>query len=999
MDNPNKDNRLDELIKQAYRSLVKGDRIHAWEITSAAAYCYPEDERPLLIMAAMSEPRQSVDYLQHALRINPTSEMARKGMEWALSRLSQEALPSPSSPAIANPIKAPVLHETIQPEPQIVSKDKHPGAFGRVAKYTVLRGLGLIVSVCVSIFLIVYIANLGGYMDKIQKALINEEINAMLMGGWLKEIPLDQRQPIIDQTRAEMEASYGLEKPYLERTFNWFLRGISFNWGQSRVNYVIATEFYQGAFVRQVDSNDITKIIRAYLPRTLLLFGVSNLGLFIVSIFIALPMALKPRKWTNRLIMWLAPTSSIPSWLVGIILLSLMYYVIGDFSFRLGYNSWSKTFDVSAVPGILRSMLLPFMAIVFSKIFQSIYTLRNYFMLYSKEDYVDLAVAKGLPARQLQSRYVLRPTLPTIVTNFVLILISIWQECIAVEYFFNIGGIGGYFMQALYNNDTMSIVALVATFAYFLAASVFILDIVYAVIDPRVKINETQEIEKKSRGLIISLGLRRIFKKNKTALRNGNLSIHEQVSSETTKQPFSSRMKLALARRRDAVRAFIETWKRELKLYPSVAVGLWMILILAAISITTVIVMPYNKAISLWRGDDKVWIRNPREVPPAWTNFFRSEKKPETIDLYSQNLPASQKVESIDETGYRHVVITFPFDYSFTMLPQDVIVMFTTYLPEKQPFVQLTWITPDGREIPMSHFGVSKDTVYYLSQDTKIATTNRQKSPIIELFMPADGNEAAVQKGKYQIRLDFTLFDEQSDVDAELIVYGQVYGLAGTDGFKRDLTVNLLWGLAVALSFGILAAVGTTLTSVALAAIGAWFGGWVDSLIQRITEINMVMPMLPIAIMIFYLYSKSFWVILGVTVGLSIFGNQIKNYRAMFLQVMELPYIEAAVAYGAPSWRIIFRYMIPRIRNVIIPQLMILVPSYVFFEATLTFLGVSDPSLPTLGKLLFYIFTNGGIQMPTYMILETVFVFLLISVGFVFIGYGLEQSYNDKVGM
>jgi peptide/nickel transport system permease protein len=91
--------------------------------------------------------------------------------------------------------------------------------------------------------------------------------------------------------------------------------------------------------------------------------------------------------------------------------------------------------------------------------------------------------------------------------------------------------------------------------------------------------------------------------------------------------------------------------------------------------------------------------------------------------------------------------------------------------------------------------------------------------------------------------------------------------------------------------------------------------------------------------------------------------------------------------------------MIPRIRNVIIPQLMILVPSYVFFETTLTFLGVSDPSLPTLGKLLFYIFTNGGVQMPAYMILETVFVFLLISIGFVFIGYGLEQSYNDKVGV
>jgi peptide/nickel transport system permease protein len=999
MDDPKEGKQLDELIKQAYGALAKGDRTQAWDIASTAAFRYPEDERPLLILAAMSEPRQSVDYLLKAQRINPASEMARKGMQWALSRLNQESLPTSPAQPILTPPEVSISHEAPPAQTQTNRKERRPSAFGRVAKYTALRGLALFASVCVSIFLIVYIANLGGYMDTIQKGLISENISGMLMGGWLKEIPLDQRQPIIDQTRAAMEASYGLDKPYIERTFNWFLRGISFNWGQSRVHYSIATEYYEGAFVREINTDDIGTIIKAYLPRTLVLFGVSNLGLFIVSIFIALPMALKPRKWTNRLIMWLAPTSSIPSWLVGIILLSLMYYVIGDFSYQLGYNSWSMTFDLYSVPKIFRSMLLPFLAIVFSKIFQSIYTLRNYFMLYSKEDYVELAVAKGLPARQLQSRYVLRPTLPTIVTNFVLILISIWQECIAVEYFFNIGGIGGYFMQALHNNDTMSIVALVATFAYFLAAAVFILDIVYAVIDPRVKIGETQQIEKKSHGLIIPPALRRLFGKKETGYRYGNTPATERISLGRKIQLLPIRVKAALTRRWDEFRGFINTWNRELKQYPSVALGLWMILILAVISIMTVTVMPYNKAISLWRGDDKVWIRNPKEAPPAWTNFFCADKKPETIDLYSQNLSASQRVESIDTDGNRHVVITFPFDYPYTSLPQDIVIMFTTYLPQKQPFVQLTWITPDGREVPMSHFGVSKDSVYYLSQDTKIALTNKNKSQLVELFMPADGNEKAVQKGKYQIRMDFTLFDEQTNVDAELIVYGQVYGLAGTDGSKRDLTVNLLWGLAVALSFGILAAVGTTLTSVMLAAIGAWFGGWVDGLIQRITEINMVMPMLPVAIMIFYLYSKSFWVILGVTVGLSIFGNQVKNYRSMFLQVMQLPYIEAAVAYGAPSWRIIFQYMIPRIRNVIIPQLMILVPSYVFFEATLTFLGVSDPSLPTLGKLLFYIFTNGGIQMPAYMILETVFVFLLISVGFVFIGYGLEQSYNDKVGM
>lgn len=167
-------------------------------------------------------------------------------------------------------------------------------------------------------------------------------------------------------------------------------------------------------------------------------------------------------------------------------------------------------------------------------------------------------------------------------------------------------------------------------------------------------------------------------------------------------------------------------------------------------------------------------------------------------------------------------------------------------------------------------------------------------------------------------------------------------------------------------------------------------------MIQRISEINMVLPMLPTCIMIFFLYSKSFWVVLGVTVGLSIFGNSIKHYRAMFLQAVDLPYIEAAAAYGTPGWRIIFDYMIPRIRNVFIPQLVILVPSYIFFETTLTFLGVSDPFLPTLGKLLYMIMKTGIFNLPAYIWIEAAAMLVLISIGFALFGFGLERSYGDK---
>lgn len=112
--------------------------------------------------------------------------------------------------------------------------------------------------------------------------------------------------------------------------------------------------------------------------------------------------------------------------------------------------------------------------------------------------------------------------------------------------------------------------------------------------------------------------------------------------------------------------------------------------------------------------------------------------------------------------------------------------------------------------------------------------------------------------------------------------------------------------------------------------------------------------------MVYTLYSKRFWVILGVTVLLSIFGAGFKNYRAIFLQFKEAPYTEAARTYGASDWRIIFRYLVPRIGALLIPQLVISIPSYVFLEARLAFLEVSDPVLPTWGKLIVDALTYGA---------------------------------------
>lgn len=140
-------------------------------------------------------------------------------------------------------------------------------------------------------------------------------------------------------------------------------------------------------------------------------------------------------------------------------------------------------------------------------------------------------------------------------------------------------------------------------------------------------------------------------------------------------------------------------------------------------------------------------------------------------------------------------------------------------------------------------------------------------------------------KGTYQISVEGIGFEPDSDMNVEMVMYGKVHGIAGTDHLRRDISVALLWGIPIALAFGLIASLGTTVLTMIISAVGVWYGGWVDELIQRITEVNLVLPFLSILVMVGTFYSKSIWVILGVTVLLSIFGGAIKTYRANFMQI------------------------------------------------------------------------------------------------------------------
>ncbi|RLF14278.1 MAG: ABC transporter permease [Thermoprotei archaeon] len=455
----------------------------------------------------------------------------------------------------------------------------------------------------------------------------------------------------------------------------------------------------------------------------------------------------------------------------------------------------------------------------------------------------------------------------------------------------------------------------------------------------------------------------------------------------------------------------------EILTYKSALVGLIIIFSLVALSIYTIATIPYEKATKLWNAGETIWLENPRNAMPKWVNLFLSKKLPETIIINSEKdqrgvtkivIPVTERISRIR--------IELSFKYEYDDFPSEINLFFNVRYNKTPPHIAIYWVKPNGEKFKLKELYVKRSGAYYISIDEELSkelhTYLSEKvgkeieyaiSPEIALFAVED--ETIVHrdtvkplKGRYKVIIDGILFGNNSNLDVKLVVYGKVYGIAGTDHLRRDLSIALLWGTPIALSFGVIASVVTALLQMVIAAISAWYGSVTDFFIQRLTEIFMVLPFLPILMMISYFYKINIWVLLLVVIALSIFGAGIKNYRAMFLQIKEFPYVEAARAYGASNLRIVFRYLIPKVLPTIIPSIVYSVPSFVFLEAALALLGLGDPLAPTWGKVLDDALENGALYKGYYYwVLEPSFLLVLTAFGFAMLGFALDKIFNPRL--
>jgi peptide/nickel transport system permease protein len=351
--------------------------------------------------------------------------------------------------------------------------------FGRVTRYTLTRLVTLFITVVIGIYLTIMIANMGGYMDTIMRAEIRERINqGVLTNKIYQDMAPETRKKIAEDLIANEEKRLHLDTPLAIRNFNYLSSALKLELGRAM------------NMTSDNGSRTVRLILLERLPATLLLMGTSQLFLFFSSIYFALALSRSYGSWLDKMVISLSPTSAAPSWFYGVFLILIFAAILKVLPFGGMVDAPPPENKIEYGLSVLKHLILPGSALVISSFFISIYNWRTFFLIYSSEDYVEMAKAKGLSSRAIERLYILRPTLPNIITNFALLIIGLWTGAIVTETIFLWPGLGITLFRAVGMFDIPVIVGSTIIFAYLLAFTVFLLDFVYALVDPRVKVGE-----------------------------------------------------------------------------------------------------------------------------------------------------------------------------------------------------------------------------------------------------------------------------------------------------------------------------------------------------------------------------------------------------------------------------------------------------------------------------------------------------------------------------
>jgi peptide/nickel transport system permease protein len=344
------------------------------------------------------------------------------------------------------------------------------------ARQLALRALSLFGVLVAVLVLQVVVLGATGYSENLLRAQVIEELRAFRQNPPRTIQDPEELERAIEERRTELEAFYGLNEPWYTRL-------------PATVGRVLRLDLGEARSLRTADgSREVGDIVRERLPRTVLLLTTASIITAAIGLLVGVRMATRVGSPLDRAVSYFAAISfAVPAWWLGILFILI-------FAFRLDWLPSGGMFSTPPPEGgverlldVGKHALLPVITLVVVSVGPYIYTVRTMTMTVAQEDHVALARAKGLPEDQVLRRHILRVAAPPIVTGLVLGLAGSLSGSILVETIFNWQGMGRLYFDAVGSLDESVIVALTFIFTLLYLVLRFVLDVLYILLDPRVR--------------------------------------------------------------------------------------------------------------------------------------------------------------------------------------------------------------------------------------------------------------------------------------------------------------------------------------------------------------------------------------------------------------------------------------------------------------------------------------------------------------------------------
>ncbi|NLJ49889.1 MAG: ABC transporter permease [Candidatus Atribacteria bacterium] len=183
--------------------------------------------------------------------------------------------------------------------------------------------------------------------------------------------------------------------------------------------------------------------------------------------------------------------------------------------------------------------------------------------------------------------------------------------------------------------------------------------------------------------------------------------------------------------------------------------------------------------------------------------------------------------------------------------------------------------------------------------------------------------------------------------------------LLGTNDIGNDLFTEFIYGLRITLLVGLLTGAFSISIGVFIGLLAGYHGGFMDEILMGMTDIVLMIPRIPLIIVLSAFLRPSVGLMILV-MSILWWTSTARVIRSRTIQIRSMGFIESARCLGFSSWHILFYEILPNIVMIIIPEYLITVASAMISEASLSFLGLGDPSLKSWGMMIHHAFQRGG---------------------------------------